>query len=38
LHGHIHLYRRDVVTVTRYLDTEVINVYPYRILELEPRE
>lgn len=37
LHGHIHLYRRDVVTVTRYLDTEVINVYPYRILELEPK-
>ncbi len=36
LHGHIHLYRRDVTTQTRYLDTEVINVYPYRILELEP--
>ena len=37
LHGHIHLYRRDVITQTRYLDTEVINVYPYRILELEPK-
>ena len=36
LHGHIHLYRRDVVTQTRYHDTEVINVYPYRIMELEP--
>lgn len=36
LHGHIHLYRQNVITQTRYLDTEVINVYPYRILELEP--
>ncbi|GIV80449.1 MAG: metallophosphoesterase [Litorilinea sp.] len=36
LHGHIHLYRQNVVTQTRYLDTEVINVYPFRILDLEP--
>ncbi len=36
LHGHIHVYRRDTVTTTQYLDTQVINVYPYRILELEP--
>src|SRR5690606_14311818 len=36
LHGHIHLYRRDTVTRTKYEDTEVINVYPYRILDLEP--
>lgn len=34
LHGHIHLYRRDVVTQTRYCETEVINAYPYRVLEL----
>ena len=34
LHGHIHLYRRDVVTQTRYCETEVINAYPYRILDL----
>ncbi len=38
LHGHIHLYRRDVTTVTRFEETEVINVYPYRILDLEPGE
>ncbi len=36
LHGHIHIYRRDEVTQSRYHETEVINVYPYRVLELEP--
>ena len=36
LHGHIHLYRRDVVTRTQYLKTAVINTYPYKIMELEP--
>ena len=34
LHGHIHLYRRNVVVQTRYCETEVINTYPYRILDL----
>jgi hypothetical protein len=38
LHGHIHLYRNNEVTQTRYLDTEVINVYPYRVLDLLPVE
>jgi Icc-related predicted phosphoesterase len=37
LHGHIHLYRNNEITQTQYLETEVINVYPYRILELEPQ-
>jgi uncharacterized protein len=36
LHGHIHLYRHDDITRTRYLETEVINVYPYRYLEIDP--
>jgi uncharacterized protein len=36
LHGHIHIYRQDTVTVTRYEQTDVINVYPYKILNLEP--
>jgi Icc-related predicted phosphoesterase len=36
LHGHIHLYRHDEVTRTRYCETEVINVYPYRFIEIEP--
>lgn len=35
LHGHIHIYRRNTITQTRYFDTEVINVYPYKILELQ---
>ena len=34
LHGHIHLYRRDVVTQTRYFNTEVINIIPFKILDL----
>jgi Icc-related predicted phosphoesterase len=34
LHGHIHLYRRDTVRHTKVGETEVINVYPYRILDI----
>jgi Icc-related predicted phosphoesterase len=34
LHGHIHLYDRRTETVTRVGQTEVINVYPFRELEL----
>ena len=34
LHGHIHIYRNGETTRTRYLESEVINVYPYRILDL----
>lgn len=33
LHGHAHVYRRDAVTVTRYQDTDVVNVHPYRVIE-----
>src|SRR5574341_180952 len=33
LHGHAHVYRRDTVTVTQYKATDVINVYPYRLIE-----
>ncbi|MCC6189432.1 MAG: metallophosphoesterase family protein [Anaerolineales bacterium] len=33
LHGHAHVYRSDTVTRTRYKDTQVINVYPYRLIE-----
>lgn len=33
LHGHIHLYRQDTPRITRYLDTTVINVYPYFVLD-----
>lgn len=33
LHGHSHVYRNDAITVTRYKETRVINVYPYRVIE-----
>lgn len=34
LHGHIHVYRPDTVTETKFGGTRVINVYAYRMLEL----
>jgi Icc-related predicted phosphoesterase len=34
LHGHKHIYGLDTWR-TRFGETEVINVYPYRLLELE---
>lgn len=37
LHGHIHLYRRNQVTSTQYHQTDVVNVYPYRVMDLEPQ-
>jgi Icc-related predicted phosphoesterase len=35
LHGHIHLYDRSQPYRQRFADTDVINVFPYRVLELE---
>jgi uncharacterized protein len=35
LHGHVHVYRRDIPCVTRYEETTVINVYPYRMIQYE---
>lgn len=34
LHGHIHLYDRSLPNTVRFLDTDVINVYPYHTLDL----
>lgn len=34
LHGHKHVYRPDEVTETRYHDTLVVNVYPWKVIEL----
>jgi len=34
LHGHIHIHDRRTPTITRVGETEVINVYPFRELEL----
>lgn len=35
LHGHVHIYRQDVPRETRFRDTMVINVYPFRVLDFE---
>lgn len=35
LHGHIHIYRPDTVRVTRYLDTTVMNVFGYQLIEID---
>lgn len=35
LHGHIHVYRQDEPVVTQYEQTEVVNVYPYKLLEID---
>lgn len=34
LHGHRHVYNPLEVTETQYQDTTVINVYPYKVLEI----
>ena len=34
LHGHIHIYRQDEVTQTQFEETTIVNVYPYRVLEM----
>ena len=34
LHGHVHLYDRSKPNVVRFMDTDVINVFPYQRLEL----
>ncbi len=38
LHGHIHLYRGNEVTQTTYESTQVMNVFPFKILDLEPQK
>ena len=35
LHGHVHLWDRSQPFQQRFAGTEVINVFPYRVLELE---
>lgn len=36
LHGHVHLYDRSQPSQQRFHETEVINVFPYKLLEIEP--
>ena len=35
LHGHKHVYRHDEVIATRYYDTQVINVFPWKVIEID---
>ena len=35
LHGHVHLYDRSQPSSQRFANTEVINVFPYKVLHLE---
>ncbi len=35
LHGHAHVYRSDAITTTQVGPTTVVNVYPYRVIEVE---
>lgn len=35
LHGHVHIYDRSEQTQTDFMETSVINVYPYKVLDLE---
>jgi len=35
LHGHSHVYRRGAVTTTQMGPTTIINVYPYRVIEVD---
>ena len=37
LHGHTHLYRGDDTADTRYLDTDIVNVYPFRVIEFRAK-
>lgn len=37
LHGHIHIYHPDTITRSQFHQTEVINCYGYRELELQPQ-
>ncbi|MBN1995284.1 MAG: metallophosphoesterase [Anaerolineae bacterium] len=36
IHGHRHVYNPCEVTETQYRETKVINIYPFKILEIEP--
>lgn len=38
LHGHVHLYDRSQPSVAEFAETLVVNVYPFRVIELEVGE
>jgi Icc-related predicted phosphoesterase len=36
IHGHRHVYNPGEVTETQFMQTKVINIYPYKIMEIDP--
>lgn len=34
LHGHVHVYRQDEIVTSTYADTTILNVYPYRVIDI----
>ncbi len=35
IHGHRHIYNPNEITTTQYMETKVINIYPYKVVDLE---
>jgi hypothetical protein len=38
VHGHRHVYNPNEITQTQYLDTKVINIYPYKVVNIEVKD
>ena len=38
VHGHRHIYNPMEITETRYFDTQVVNIYPYKVIDIEVPE
>ena len=38
IHGHRHVYNPSETTETEYCETKIINIYPYKLLEIEAPE
>lgn len=36
LHGHVHTYDRRSIVETTYLDTRILNINPFKVLDIEP--
>jgi len=35
IHGHRHVYNPNETTETKFMETQVINIYPYKVLDIE---
>ena len=35
IHGHRHIYNLTETTETQFMDTKVINIYPYKVIDIE---